>query len=138
MLTQTAKAVVEGAFLPLWVRGEIIDFKAHRNGHWYFCLRDAAAQVKCVVWRTDQRRIAAPPDDGMQVAASGRLSVYVARGEMQFAITKLEAAGDGLRRKALELIRKRLEADGLLAPERKRRLPRFPRVIAVVTSPAGA
>ncbi|MDE3052639.1 MAG: exodeoxyribonuclease VII large subunit, partial [Gemmatimonadota bacterium] len=49
-LTQTAKAVVEGAFSPLWVRGEVSDFKAHRNGHWYFTLRDDAAQIRCGVW----------------------------------------------------------------------------------------
>ncbi len=137
-LTQTAKDVIEGAFIPLWVRGEISDFKSHRNGHWYFCLRDSAAQVRCVVWKRDQRGILAPPDDGMQVAAFGRLTVYAARGEMQYTVTKLEAEGDGLRRKALEITRQRLEKDGLLALERKRPLPRFPRVIAVVTSPDGA
>jgi hypothetical protein len=54
-LTQTVKDVVEGAFIPLWVRGEISDFKAHRNGHWYFCLRDLTSQLKCVVWSRDQR-----------------------------------------------------------------------------------
>lgn len=138
LLTQTAKDVIEGAFIPLWVRGEISDFKSHRNGHWYFCLRDHAAQIRCVVWKRDQRGIAAAPDDGMQVAALGRLTVYAARGEMQFSITRMEAEGDGLRRKALEITRARLEADGLLAPERKRPLPRFPRVIAIVTSPDGA
>jgi exodeoxyribonuclease VII large subunit len=74
----------------------------------------------------------------MQVAAFGRLTVYAARGEMQFAIAKIDADGDGLRRKALEITRARLEADGLLSLERKRALPRFPRVIAVVTSPDGA
>jgi exodeoxyribonuclease VII large subunit len=137
-LTETARDVVEGAFIPLWVRGEVMDFKAHRNGHWYFCLRDSRAQIRCVVWSRDQRHIPAPPDDGMQVAAYGRLTVYASRGEMQFTVGKLRARGDGLRRKALEITRKRLEADGLLAPERKRRLPRFPRVIAVVTSPDGA
>lgn len=137
-LTQTARDIIEGAFPPLWVRGEVSDFKSHRNGHWYFCLRDASAQVRCVVWSRDQRRIPAPPDDGMQVAAFGRLTVYAARGDMQFAITRLEADGDGLRRKALEITRARLEAEGLLAPERKRPLPRFPRVVAVVTSPDGA
>ena len=137
-LTETARAVIEGAFIPLWVRGEISDFKAHRNGHWYFCLRDGSAQVRCVVWKGQQRAIPAAPDDGMQVAAFGRLTVYAARGEMQFTVTKLEAEGDGLRRKALEITRMRLEADGLLRPERKRPLPRFPRVIAVVTSPDGA
>lgn len=137
-LTETARAVIEGAFIPLWVRGEISDFKSHRNGHWYFCLRDGAAQVRCVVWKGQQRGIPAAPDDGMQVAAYGRLTVYAARGEMQFSVTRMEAEGDGLRRKALEITRMRLEADGLLNPERKRPLPRFPRVIAVVTSPDGA
>ena len=138
VLTQTARDVIEGAFLPLWVRGEISDFKSHRNGHWYFCLRDSIAQIRCVVWKRDQRVIPAAPDDGMQVAAFGRLTVYAARGEMQYAVTQMEAEGDGLRRKALEMIHARLAADGLLAPERKRPLPRFPRVIAVITSPDGA
>jgi len=137
-LTETARAVIEGAFIPLWVRGEISDFKSHRNGHWYFCLRDGGAQVRCVVWKGQQRAIPAAPDDGMQVAAFGRLTVYAARGEMQFSVTNMEAEGDGLRRKALEITRMRLEADGLLNPERRRPLPRFPRVIAVVTSPDGA
>ena len=137
-LTETAREVIEGAFIPLWVRGEISDFKSHRNGHWYFCLRDGSAQVRCVVWKGQQRAIPAAPDDGMQVAAFGRLTVYAARGEMQFSVTKMEAEGDGLRRKALEITRLRLEADGLLKPERKRPLPRFPRVIAIVTSPDGA
>ncbi len=137
-LTQTARDVVEGAFIPLWVRGEVMDFKAHRNGHWYFCLRDRSAQIRCVVWKTDQRAVVASPDDGMQVAAFGRLTVYPARGEMQFSVVRMEAEGDGLRRKALEVTRARLEADGLLRPERKRPLPQFPRVIAVVTSPDGA
>jgi len=138
ILTQTARDVIEGAFIPLWVRGEVSDFKSHRNGHWYFSLRDRTAQIKCVVWNRDQRMIPAPPDDGMQVAAFGRLTVYPARGEIQFAATKLEAEGDGLRRKALEVTRARLEKDGLLSLDRKRPLPRFPRVIAVITSPDGA
>jgi exodeoxyribonuclease VII large subunit len=138
VLTQTAREVIEGAFIPLWVRGEISDFKSHRNGHWYFCLRDSTAQIRCVVWKRDQRGIPAAPDDGMQVAAFGRLTVYAARGEMQYAVARMEAEGDGLRRKALEITRARLEADGLLAPERKRQLPRYPRVIAIVTSPDGA
>lgn len=137
-LTQTAKDVLEGAFPPLWVRGEVSDFKAHRNGHWYFTLRDAQAQVRCVVWSRDRRGIPAAPDDGMQVSAQGQLSVYPARGEIQFMIRRMEAAGDGLWRKAFEQTRARLEADGLLAADRKRALPRYPQRIAVVTSPSGA
>jgi exodeoxyribonuclease VII large subunit len=136
-LTATAKDVLEGAFMPLWVRGEVSDFKAHRNGHWYFCLRDADAQIRCVAWARD-RRIPARPDDGMQIAALGQLTVYAARGDMQFAVTRMEAEGDGLWRKALEITRARLQADGLLDPSRKRPLPRHPRRIAVITSRDGA
>jgi exodeoxyribonuclease VII large subunit len=138
MLTHLAREIVEGAFVPLWIRGEVSDFKAHRSGHWYFCLRDAASQVRCVVWKTDQDRIPAPPDEGMQVLAFGQLTVYPARGDMRFVVTRMAAEGDGLWRKALDLAIARLHADGLLAPERKRSLSRYPRRIAIVTSPDGA
>jgi exodeoxyribonuclease VII large subunit len=137
-LTQIVKDVVEGAFIPLWVSGEVSDFKAHRNGHWYFCLRDLSSQMRCVVWSRDQRGIPAAPDDGMQVTALGQLGVYAARGEMQFTVRRMEAEGEGLWRKALEQTRQCLERDGLLASTRKRSLPRFPRRIAVVTSASGA
>jgi exodeoxyribonuclease VII large subunit len=137
-LTATARDVLEGAFMPLWVRGEVSDFKAHRNGHWYFCLRDEDAQLKCVAWARERRRIPAPPDDGMQIVALGQLTVYPARGEMQFSVTRMEAEGDGLWRKALELTRARLQADGLLDPARKRSIPRHPRRVAVITSRDGA
>lgn len=137
-VTQIVKDVVEGAFIPLWVRGEVSDFKRHRNGHWYFCLRDEASQIKCVVWSRDQLQLPAAPDDGMQVTALGQLGVYAARGEMQLVVKRMEAEGDGLWRKALERTRLRLERDGLLDATRKRALPRYPRCIAVVTSASGA
>lgn len=137
-LTETARAVIEGALPPLWVRGEVSDFKRHRNGHWYFCLRDATAQVRCVVWSRAQRNIPASPDDGMEVTAYGQLTVYPARGDLHLTVTAMDARGDGLWRKALEETRLRLERDGLLAPERKRRLPMAPRCVGVVTSPDGA
>ena len=130
--------MLEGAFIPLWVRGEVTDFKAHRNGHWYFGLRDAVSQLRCVVWSRDQVGIPSAPDDGMQVTALGQLGVYASRGEMQFTVRRLEAEGEGLWRKALEATRARLDADGLLAPGRKRALPRHPRRIAIVTSGSGA
>lgn len=138
LLTSAAKDLVEGAFPPLWVRGEVSDFKAHRNGHWYFALRDADAQVKCVVWSAQQRRIPATPDDGMQVVAFGQMTVWPARGDLQFSVKQIEAEGDGLWRKALEQTRLRLEKDGLLEPSRKRLLPAFPRRVAVITSIDGA
>ncbi len=137
-LTSAAKDLMEGAFPPLWVRGEVTDFKAHRNGHWYFALRDAEAQMRCVVWSTQQRRIAAMPDDGMQVVALGQMTVWPIRGDLQFSVRAIEAEGDGLWRKALERTRLRLENEGLLDIARKRPLPVFPRRIAVVTSADGA
>ncbi|HSJ65561.1 MAG TPA: exodeoxyribonuclease VII large subunit [Gemmatimonadaceae bacterium] len=137
-LVRTAQEVIEGAFFPLWIRGEVTDFKRHRSGHWYFCLRDEKSLVRCVVWSRDQFRMPAPPDDGMQIVAFGRLTVYPARGEMQFTVARLDAVGDGLWRKALDASIARLTAEGLLAPERRRPLPRMPRRIAVVTSLDGA
>lgn len=137
-LTETARAVVEGALGPLWIRGEVSDFKRHRNGHWYFCLRDASAQVRCVVWARSQRMIPAAPDEGMEVTALGQLTVYAARGDLHLNVSAIEASGEGLWRKALEETRQRLDRDGLLAPGRKRALPRSPTRVGVVTSPDGA
>ncbi|MEJ7809163.1 MAG: exodeoxyribonuclease VII large subunit [Gemmatimonadaceae bacterium] len=137
-ITLLAREVLEGAFPPIWVRGEICDFKAHRNGHWYFCLRDDTSQIRCVVWARDRARIPAAPDEGMQIVARGQLTVYPARGEMQFVVNQLDGVGDGLWRKALEQTRERLLRDGLLDAGRKRALPKFPRRVAVVTSADGA
>jgi len=137
-LTQTAKAILEGSFPPLWIRGEVSNFTAHRNGHWYFSLKDATASIACVVWARDTRGIPAMPDEGMQVMAHGQLSVYAARGQMQFMVRALEAEGEGLWRKAFEQTRLRLEKDGLLDPARKKPIPRFPQRVAVITSPDGA
>ena len=138
LLTAACKDVIEGAFPPVWVRGEVTNFKAHRNGHWYFSLRDAQAQIDCVIWSSAARRIPAQPDEGMQVLALGQLTVWPVRGDLQFSIRALEAEGDGLWRKALEETRLRLERDGLLDPSRKRPLPVLPKRVAVITSPDGA
>jgi len=137
-LTNAAKEILEGAFPPIWIKGEVSNFTAHRNGHWYFSLRDRTAQLSCVVWSRDVVRIPAPPDEGMQVMAHGQISVYAARGQMQFMIREMEAEGEGLWRKAFEKTKAALEKDGLLDPARKRELPRFPRRVAVITSPDGA
>jgi len=137
-LTRATKDVIEGAFSPLWVRGEISDFKAHRNGHWYFSLRDAESRVRCVMWRGDVQRAPTKPSDGMLVTAFGQMTVYTAGGDLQLRVLRLGAAGDGLWRKALEETLARLREDGLLDEARKRPLPRLPRVVAIVTSPDGA
>ena len=138
VLTSAARDIVEGSIIPMWVRGEVSDFKRHKNGHWYFCLRDDRSSIRCVVWSRDMWRMPAHPDDGMMVVAQGQLTVYPARGELQFAIRQIEADGEGLWRKAFDATRAALQRDGLLAPERKRAIPRYPRRVAVVTSADGA
>jgi len=137
-LAVLTKETLEGAIRPLWLRGEVTGFKAHRNGHWYFALRDQTAQLRCVVWSGDQRTIRRPPDEGMEVLVYGQLTAYPARGELQFRVLALEISGDGLHRQAVERTLESLKRDGLLAADRKRRLPRFPRCLAVVTSLDGA
>ena len=137
-LNETAKAVIEGAFPRLWVKGEVSNLTKHRNGHWYFTLRDATAQLTCVVWARDTRRIPAVPNEGMHVMARGQLTVYAAQGKMQFQVDALEAEGEGLWKKAFDETKARLDRDGLTAAARKRPLPRFPRTVAVITSPDGA
>lgn len=133
-----AKEIIEGAFEAMWLRGEVVEFKPHRNGHWYFTLKDGDATLRCKVWKYATSRIPAPPAVGDQISAYGRVNFWEATGEFSFVVTAMEAAGEGLWRRRFELARARLEADGLLAPGRKRRIPQIPRVVAVVTSPDGA
>jgi exodeoxyribonuclease VII large subunit len=137
-LNNSTRTLVEQTFGHFWVRGEVTDFKRHRNGHWYFSLRDSASQMACVIWSRDQQGIPASPDDGMQVVALAQMTMFPARGSLQLRITRLEARGDGLWRKAMEQTLARLRADGLLEPGRKRPIPLFPRCLGIVTSANGA
>jgi exodeoxyribonuclease VII large subunit len=137
-LNDRTREVVERSFGVFWVRGEVTDFKRHKSGHWYFSLRDSSSQMSCVVWAKDQWRIPAPPDEGMEVVAQAMMSFYQQRGQLQLRIGRMEAAGDGLWRKAMELTIAKLTSEGLLDKERKRALPRFPKCVAVVTSTSGA
>jgi exodeoxyribonuclease VII large subunit len=137
-IAELTKKTLEGAIRPLWVRGEVTGFKAYQSGHWYFTLHDDKSLLKCVVFASDQRGVAAPPREGTDILAFGQITAYPARGQMHFRVTALEARGDGLNRKAVERTLERLRQDGLLAADRKRPLPRFPRCLAVVTSVDGA
>jgi exodeoxyribonuclease VII large subunit len=138
-VVQAARGAVERAFPPLWVEGEISNFKTYPSGHWYFTLKDPSAQLRCVMWRSDARRVPATPEDGLKVFARGELTVGEKRGELQLAVRELLATTEGgFFAIALARSRAALEKDGLLAPERKRALPPYPRSIGVVTSAEGA
>ncbi len=133
-----ARQLLEGSISPLWVAGEVAEFKRLRTGHCFFTLKDARSQISCVMWRDDARALPAEPPEGMAVHAFGRPTVYERRGRFQFVVRQLHARGDGLWRLAFERTRRRLEADGLLDPSRRRPLPPYPRAVGVITSLEGA
>ncbi|MFW6078957.1 MAG: exodeoxyribonuclease VII large subunit, partial [Gemmatimonadota bacterium] len=134
-----ARELLESAFPPLWVRGEVTGWTRASSGHCYFALRDADAQLRCVMFRGEASRLPTDPEEGMEVRALGELTIYERRGGFQLIVRELDARGaDGLWRLAFERLKRTLEAEGLLAAERKRPLPRHPASVGVVTSPVGA
>ncbi|MEM8665686.1 MAG: exodeoxyribonuclease VII large subunit, partial [Pseudomonadota bacterium] len=138
-LSRSVKRTVEDEFGFVRVRGEIGGFRGrHSSGHAYFSLKDADATLDAVVWRSSWSKLAVPPEEGLEVIASGRLTTYPRKSSYQLTVERLEPAGLGALMKLLEERRKKLAAEGLFAEERKRPLPAMPRVIGVVTSPTGA
>jgi exodeoxyribonuclease VII large subunit len=137
-LSAALKRSIEQGFSYVRVRGEVSGFKRHGSGHCYLALKDAEAVLDAVCWRGTAIRLAAKPEDGMEVVCTGRLTTYPGRSKYQLVIETMELAGVGALLKLLEDRRKRLAAEGLFAEERKKRLPFLPRVIGVVTSPTGA
>jgi exodeoxyribonuclease VII large subunit len=122
----------------LWVEGEVSNFSRASSGHCYFTLKDAGSQIGCVMWRNVAQVQDYLPLDGDQVLAHGRVGVYEASGRYQLYVDRFRPAGVGDLYRQFELLKARLEAEGLFAPERKRPLPPFPRRIGVVTSPTTA
>lgn len=137
-LTEQIKGTLESRFPSVWVSGEISNFSRPSSGHCYLTLKDEAAQIRAVMWRTAASRVRFDLHDGLEVICQGYLDVYAPRGSYQLVIQQVEPKGLGALEKALRLLRERLAAEGLFAPERKRPLPKFPRRIAFVTSPTGA
>jgi exodeoxyribonuclease VII large subunit len=138
-LDRLCRKLLEGEVGPVWVKGEISGLKAYQSGHWYFTLKDADAQIRCVMWRTSAAKAGPPPPDGTQLFLFGTPTVWEERGEFRFNATRLLALeGVGAEQLAFERTRKALEKDGLFDPARKRPLPRFVRRVAVVTSLDGA
>jgi exodeoxyribonuclease VII large subunit len=138
-LTRVVRGILEAAFEEVWVQGEISNYREQASGHQYFTLKDAECQLPCVrfarpgMWR---KNIAL--QDGMQVQVRGRLTVYEARGQYQLNVSLIQPAGAGLLQAKFEALKRKLDAEGLFDPARKRPLPRFPRAIGIVTSPTGA
>src|SRR6267154_3988460 len=137
-LTRNIRGTLETKFGTVWVQGEISNYKLHPSGHQYFTLKDQRAQISCVIWRDTMAPLRQPLMDGAQVQVYGTVTVYPARGQYQLNVQILQPRGVGLFQAKFEALKRKLEAEGLFAAERKRPLPKFPRRIGIVTSPSGA
>jgi len=137
-LTARVRDLLAKNFNDIHVQGEISNCREAQSGHIYFTLKDDRSQVRCVFFKQQQRGIRVRPEDGLQMTVRGSISVYEARGEYQIYVESLEPVGLGALQLAFEQLKKRLEAEGLFATERKKPLPLLPNRIGVVTSPRGA
>lgn len=126
------------AFRNIWVEGELSNFRRPSSGHLYFTLKDAGAQISCVMFRSRASGLRFPPSDGDQVRVHGSLSVYKRSGQYQLNADRMVAAGTGVLQQAFERLKLALEQEGLFEAEHKRALPLFPQRIGVVTSSTGA
>lgn len=137
-LSDILKGVLETAFPCVWVSGEISNCTRAASGHSYLTLKDETAQIRAVIWRGTAQKLKFEVHDGLQVVAVGPIEIYAARGTYQLTIEQLIPQGLGALELAFRQLHDKLAAEGLFAPERKRPLPRFPRRIALITSPTGA
>lgn len=137
-LTRAIRGTLETKFGAVWVQGEISNYKLHPSGHQYFTLKDQRAAIACVIFRNTLPPEAQPISDGAQVQVYGNVSVFEARGQYQLSVQILQTRGAGLLQAKFEALKRKLEAEGLFDPARKRLLPKFPKRIGIVTSPSGA
>jgi len=138
-LTRVVREVLEGRIGEVWVEGEISNYRKQSSGHHYFTLKDDRAQLACVMFARSygaQTRMSLA--DGMQVQVYGQVTVYEARGQYQLIVRLLQPKGQGVLQAKFEALKQKLQAEGLFDPDRKRSLPKFPRRVALVTSPTGA
>jgi exodeoxyribonuclease VII large subunit len=137
-LNREARALLERGLGSVWLEGEISNLSRPGSGHWYFSLKDEAAQVRCAMFRPRNLLVRFPVRDGTQVLARGRVSLYEARGEFQVVVEHLEEAGEGILRRRFEALKQQLQAEGLFDARHKQPLPALPRRVGVITSPTGA
>src|SRR5256885_4988419 len=137
-LMTTLRTNLEQSFGDVWLQGEISNFKPADSGHLYFTLKDDASQVRVVMFRLKAQLLRFRPENGMQVIARGRVTLYEQRGELQLVAEYLEPQGAGALQVAFEQLKAKLAAEGLFEQARKKKLPALPRRIGIVTSPRGA
>lgn len=137
-LVAAVRTHLEREYTDTWVEGEISNFRAHDSGHLYFTLKDESAQIRVVMFRSSARLLRFRPENGMQVVARGRVTIYEDRGELQISAEYLEPKGAGALQIAFEQLKAKLESEGLFDAARKKPIPTLPRRIGIVTSPQAA
>ncbi|MEH8016921.1 exodeoxyribonuclease VII large subunit [Rheinheimera muenzenbergensis] len=137
-LNSEVRLTLELQFQTLWLQGEVSNFVAAASGHWYFSLKDSAAQVKCAMFKMANRSSSFRPQNGQQVLIRARISVYEPRGEYQLLAEFIESAGAGLLKQQFEQLKAKLQAEGLFDPARKKALPTQVQRVGVITSATGA
>jgi exodeoxyribonuclease VII large subunit len=137
-LTWHIKDMLEGEFSGITVSGEVSQPSRSANGHVYFTLKDAQAQIACVMWKSTADRLKLKLEQGQQVNVSGDVQLYAPHGRYQIIVKSVEQAGEGALQQAFERLKAKLESEGLFDQARKRDLPRFPQTIGIVTSENGA
>jgi len=139
-LTRCIRGVLEAEdlFRDVWVRGEISNLTRHSSGHVYFCLKDESALIRCVIWSSNAGSIRSQVADGMCVMVRGRVSLYEKQGQYQLVLSDVRPDGAGALYVAYEQLKARLQAEGLFDEAHKKAIPRFPRKIAIITSPTAA
>ncbi|HEH9404141.1 TPA: exodeoxyribonuclease VII large subunit [Aeromonas bestiarum] len=137
-LNSAVRMILEQDLGLVWLTGELSNLAMPSSGHWYFSLKDLGAQVRCAMFKGNNRRVAFRPQDGMQVLVQARVSLYEPRGDYQLIIESMQPAGDGILALRFEELKRRLGAEGLFDEGRKRPLPREPRAVGLITSATGA
>jgi exodeoxyribonuclease VII large subunit len=137
-LIASVRTRLEREYTDVWIEGEISNFRAHGSGHLYFTLKDGSAQIRVVMFRSSAKLLRFRPEEGMQVIARGRVTVYEERGELQVSAEYLEPKGAGALQIAFEQLKAKLQAEGLFEESRKKGVPALPRRIGIVTSPQAA
>src|SRR5437868_13453188 len=137
-LVGAVRTALEREYTDIFVEGEISNYRPADSGHLYFTLKDGDAQVRIVMFRSQARLLRFKPDNGMQIIARGRVTIYDARGELQLSAEFLEPMGAGALQVAFEQLKARLGEEGLFDPSRRKPIPPLPHRIGLVTSPRGA
>lgn len=137
-LNRRAKMLLETQLPLLWIEGEISNLSQPSSGHWYFTLKDSAAQIRCAMFKGRNSRVRFAAQHGQQVLVRAKVSLYEGRGDYQLIVEHMEEAGIGALQRAFDELKYKLEQEGLFLEEHKKPLPTQPKRVALITSPTGA